>query len=176
MNLDLRRVQQVSALALTVSVLCAAGAFGGLLCSFLKPRVELQLVYHVWTVWGKASIALIVFYGILGLVIDFIYKSVPEIRAQTKLSNRQSLILKVGSVSCLLLVILSPYLYVYPSGSGWVTATKVSTTGVTEAVAREYLWRGIRMWSGIVFWPGLGIAFLAGNLLGAAKSRAESSR
>jgi hypothetical protein len=176
MNPDSRRLRQVSALALTISVLCAAAAFGGALSSILRPNVDVQLVYRLWKVWGKTGIVLLVFYGLVGLALDFAYKSVPSIRAQTKLSDRQLLILKLSAVLCLLLVVLSPHLYVYPSGSGWVTASKVSTTAVTEAVAREYLWRGIRMWSGIVFWPGLGIAFLAANLLGAAKSRAESSR
>lgn len=176
MNPDLRRLRQVSALTLTVSVLCVATAFGGLLSSLVKPNVDLHVLYYLDRAWGRAGIVLLVLYFMLGSAIDFLYKSVPDIRAQTKFSDRQMQVLKISAVLCVLLVILSPFLYVYPSGSGWVTASKVSTVAVTEAVAREYLWRGIRMWSGIVFWPGLGIAFLAGNLLRAAKSGAESSR
>jgi hypothetical protein len=176
MNPDARRLWQVSTLALTISVLCAAAAFGGLLCSIVKPNVDLHALYYLDRAWGRAGIVLLVLYFILGLAIDSLYKSVPDIRAQTKFSSRHMQVLKISAAFCVLLVILSPFLYVYPSGSGWITASKVSTIAVTETVAREYLWRGIRMWSGIVLWPGLGIAFLAGNLLGAAKSRAESSR
>jgi hypothetical protein len=177
MNPASRRLQMVvSATALTVSVLCAAAAFGGLVGSIIKPNVELHLLFHLVDASRKVGIALLVLYFLLGSAIDYLYKSVPDIQAQTKLSTRQLLIFKFSALLCLLLVILSPHLYVYPSGSGWITASKVSTTAVTEAVAREYLWRGIRMWSGIVFWPGLGIAFLARNLLMAVKSRAESSR
>lgn len=176
MNLDVRRLRPFSVLALTISISCAAAAFAGLLSSILKPKVELKIVYDVFRVCGKAGIVLLVFYGIVSLVVDFLYRSLPEVRVKTKLSSQQLLILKISAVLCFLLVILSPYLYVYPSDSGWVTVSKVSTTAVTEGVAREYLWRGIRMWCAILFWPGLGIAFLAGNLLKASRHAVSSTR
>jgi hypothetical protein len=89
MNPDSRRLRQVSALALTISVLCAAAAFGGLLSSIVKPNVDLHALYYLDTAWGRAGIVLLVLYFVLGLAIDSLYKSVPDIRAQTKFSSRQ---------------------------------------------------------------------------------------
>ena len=176
MTLDPRKFLRVAPLGLAVTGFCSAAVLASLISSIIKPSVEPHLLFRFTEAYGKIGVALLIFYFLLGWAIDSVYRSMPDMRSQIKFSKWQLRLFQFSAVMCLLLAIFNPHLNVQPSGGGWVTATKVSTDPITEAVAREYLWRGIRMWSGIVFWPGLGIAFLAGNLLRAAKAKPEPSR
>jgi len=128
-----------------VSSLVAIASCIGLAASFLKPSMGLFELYRTASLMRTAGFW---FLGIY-LISGFALLSAAPKSANLKVSSWESRGLKIICVICFLIIILSPYTYVYPNAGAWVTKSKAGTFSISNDVAAEYLWRTVRMWSAI---------------------------
>jgi hypothetical protein len=137
--------------ASTISVLVVFASCIGVAGSFIRPTLGLHQLYRISTLTRTAGFCFLATYIVAGFAF-------PSKAARTSLraSDWVSRVLKIICGTCILLVMLSPHTYIYPAAAGWITKSKAGTFGVSDDVAREYLWRAVRMWSSIP----LGIALL----------------
>ena len=131
--------------ASTISALVAVASCIGLAASFIRPSLDLYELSRISTLIRTAGFC---FLGIY-IVAGFAFPNEAAAPTNAKASSWPSTILKIICGACFLVVVLSPHTYVYPEPAGWVTKSKAGTFGISSDVAREYLWRAVRMWSAI---------------------------
>jgi len=132
-------------LAFAISLLVAIASCIGLAASFIKPILDMHELYRIasWTrtagSWflGSYLIAALAFLGTFGT------------STKVKITDWESRGLKVIFMACFLIVMFSPHTYVYPQAAGWITKSKAGTFDISSDLAKEYLWRAVRMWSAI---------------------------
>jgi hypothetical protein len=129
-----------------ISLLVAIAGCIGLAASFVKPTLDLHELYRISSLARTAGFW---FLGIY-LIAGFAFPNPPAARMNAKkaASWGQSVLMIIGVV-CFLLIMFSPHTYVYPEVGGWVTKSKAGTFSISSDVAKEYLWRAVRMWSAI---------------------------
>jgi hypothetical protein len=141
----------------TISLLVAIASCIGLAAPFIKPTLDLHELYRISSLTRTAGFCFLGSY----LVAGFAFPN--EAAASVKTSSLEPRVLKIIFVVCFLVIVFSPHTYVYPEAIGWVTKSKAGTFSVSSDVAREYLWRAVRMWSAIPLCLSLSvIAFARG--------------
>ncbi len=137
-----------------LSLLVAIASFVGLAASFVQPTLDLHKLHRVSTLTRTIGFCFLAMF----IAAGFAFPSKAAVRERVKTSNWGSTTLKIVCGACFLLVMLSPYTYVYPHADGWVTKSKAGAFTISTEVAREYLWRDVRTWSAIPFCLSLSAA------------------
>lgn len=137
-------------LATTMSGLVVFASCVGVAVSFIKPTMGLPQLYRISSLTRTIGFCFLAIYIIAGFAF-----SREAARTTVKPSDWVSRALTISCATCILLVVLSPHTYIYPAESGWITRSKAGTFSVSNDVAREYLWRAVRMWSAIPLGIGL---------------------
>lgn len=137
-----------------LSLLVAIASSIGLAASFVQPALDLHKHYRISTLTRTISFCFLASY----IAAGFAFPNKAAAHESVKVSNRGSTALKIVCGACFLLIMLSPYTYVYPQLDGWVTKSKAGTFSISSDVAREYLWRDVRMSSAIPFCLSLSAA------------------
>jgi hypothetical protein len=145
MNASTDILRRAAAAAFVIAVLVALASCLGLAISFVKPTLELHKLYRV------SSLARTAGFWFLGsyVVAGFAFLGAPSSPTNVKTRSWESRALNILCGVCFLLIVLSPHTYVYPEAAGWVTKSKAGTFSISSDVAKEYLWRAVRMWSAI---------------------------
>jgi hypothetical protein len=115
----------------------------GVAASFIQPTLDLLDLYRVASLTRTAGFCFLVGY----LISGFAFLSAVPPRADMNMSGWWWRLLTIVCALCFLLILLSPHTYVYPSSGGWITKSKAGTFSVSSELAKEYLWRAVRMWS-----------------------------
>jgi len=138
-----------------ISLLVAIASVMGLAASFIKPTLDLHSLYRMSSLTRTAGFCFLGGY----LVAGFAFPN--EAAASVKTSSLEPRILKIIFAACLLVTVFSPHTYVYPEAIGWVTKSKAGTFSVSSDVAREYLWRAVRISSAILLCTSLSVIAFA---------------
>ena len=144
MNASTTILRRALIVASRISVLVAIASCIGVAGSFIRPTLDLHYLYRISTLTRTAGFCLLGVYIVAGFA--FPNKAA---RMSVKASDWASTVLKIICGICILLVVLSPHTYIYPAASGWTTKSKAGTFSVSNEIAKEYLWRSVRMWSAI---------------------------
>lgn len=155
MNVSPAILRRALIVASTISVLVAFASCIGVAGSFIRPILDLHRLYRIATLTRTASFCFLAAY----IVAGFAFPSGAAARSRPQASSWASTVLKVLCGACFLFVVLSPHTYIYPDSSGWITKSKAGVFSVSNSVAREYLWRDLRVSSSIA----LGVALLVIN-------------
>jgi hypothetical protein len=137
-----------------LSLLVAIASSIGLAASFVQPTLDLHKLHRISTLTRTIGFCFLAIY----IAAGFAFPNNAAVREKVKASNWGSTALKTVCGACFLLIIFSPYTYVYPQADGWVTKSKAGTFTISSEVAREYLWRDVRTWSAIPFCLSLSAA------------------
>ena len=129
-----------------ISLLVTIASCIGLAASFVRPTLDLHRLHRISTFARTTGFWLLGIYLIAGFASP--NQAVAGMNAKRTSSWEQSVLVIIG-VLCFLLIILSSHTYVYPEAAGWVTKSKAGTFSISSDLAKEYLWRGVRMWSAI---------------------------
>jgi hypothetical protein len=128
-----------------ISLLVAVASCVGLAASFIQPALETHDLYSAATFTREAGFFLLGGY----LVSGFAFLGAAPQRADVSMSGWSWRVLKVICALCFVLILLGPHTYVYPEAGEWITKSKAGTSNISSGMAREYLWRAVRMWSAI---------------------------
>lgn len=145
MNPSASILRRALIVASSMSVLVLLAGCTGIAGSFLRPTMDLNQLYRIATFTRTASFCFLAAYIIAG----FAFPSEANARSRPRATSWASTTLKVLCGACFLLVVLSPHTYIYPDSSGWITKSKAGVFSVSTNVAREYLWRDVRVSSSI---------------------------
>ena len=157
MNASSNTLRRARIAGFAIALLVAIASCFGLAASFLKPSIGLFELYRIASFTRTAG------FWFLGgyLISGFAFLGAAPKCADVKIPSWESRGLKIVCAICFLIIVFSPHTYVYPEVRGWVTKTKVGAFSISSDVAREYLWRAVRMWSAIPLCPSLAaLAFL----------------
>lgn len=138
-------LRRAVAVGSTISLLVAIASCVGLAASFIKPNLALPELYRVASSTRTAGFCFLGSY----LISGFAFLGAAPTGMNVKASSWESRVLKVVCSVCFLLIVFSPHTYVYPDAGGWITKSKAGTFSIPSGVAKEYLWRAVRMWSAI---------------------------
>ena len=144
-NASTDKLRLAVTLAFAISVLVAIASCIGLAASFIQPPLDLHELYRIAN-WTRTA-----GFWFLGsyLIAGFTFLGAAGTSTTVKTSDWESRGLKVIFMVCFLVVMFSPHTYVYPEAAGWITKSKAGTFSISSDVAKEYLWRAVRMWSAI---------------------------
>ena len=146
MNTSIGIVRRALIVGSIISLLVTIVSCIGLAASFVKPTLDLHQLHRISSLARTAGFWLLGIYVIAGFA--FPNQTVAGMNAKRTSSWEQRALVIIG-VGCFLLIIFSPHTYVYPEAEGWVTKSKAGTFSISSDVAKEYLWRTVRMWSAI---------------------------
>jgi hypothetical protein len=130
-----------------LSLLVAIASSIGLAASIVQPALDLHELYRLSTLTRTIGFCFLASYVVAG----FAFPNKIARQRERKSLKLDSTALKIICGACFLLIMLSPYTYVYPQADRWITKSKAGTFSVSSEVAREYLWRDVRTWSAIPF-------------------------
>jgi hypothetical protein len=129
----------------TISLLVAIASCIGLAASFIKPSLDLHELYRISNTSRTAGFYFLGDYLIAGFAFLGVSSAPPTVSTQ----GWESRVLNLICAVCFLFIVFSPHTYVYPEAAGWVTKSKAGTFSISSDLAKEYLWRAVRMWSAI---------------------------
>jgi hypothetical protein len=146
MNASTVMLRGVAIVGFAISLLVAIASCIGLAASFVKPALDLQELYRISSLTRKGSFLFLGGY----LIVGFVIPNPPAAGVSVKkASSWEQRVLMIIGIVCFLLIMFSPYTYVYPEAGGWITKSKAGTFSILSDVAREYLWRDVRTSSAI---------------------------
>jgi len=144
---------------LAIALLVVILSFMGLMSSFVKPLLELPDLHRIADLTRRAGFCILLGYLAVGFVLTAAHVPM-RVRIKSWERNALNMILAL----CFLVIILSPYSYVYPEANGWVTKSKSGTFKISEEKAKDYLWRDVRMWSTIPLGLSLLVIFFVRDI------------
>jgi uncharacterized membrane protein len=146
MNASSDMLRRAVAVGSAISLLVAIASCVGLAASFIQPDLGLPKLYRIASLTRSVGFCFLGSYLVAGLAFPKL--ATMRVNAKTTSTWERSVLVIIGVVCCLL-VMFSPHTYVYPDAGGWITKSKAGTFSITSGVAKEYLWRAVRMWSAI---------------------------
>ena len=155
MNASSDNLRRALIVGLIISLLVAIASSIGLAASFVQPSLDLHELYRVSGLTRTAGFCFLGIYLIAGFAFP---KPVVARMNPKKAARWEQMVQMIVGLICFLLIVISPHGYVYPEAEGWVTKSKAGTFSISSDVAKEYLWRGVRMWSAIPFYLSLSAA------------------
>ena len=129
-------------------VVAIASCFG-LLASFVAPMLDLRQLYRMSVLTREIGFCVLAAYIVAGFALP--PTTIAAASGTEKMSSWKSKAVNSIVLGCFLVVVFSPHTYVYPQAGGWITKSKAGTFNISSDVARQYLWRALRMWSTISF-------------------------